>query len=93
MKDKKDAIANSLKEIFKTFPDMCRIKSENGEAKFDLNYRISEKVAEKIGERFYFGTDLRYSNEKEFQKTYKEILKIKRALMKIKEENLKKGGE
>jgi hypothetical protein len=76
-------ISNLIKSIYYQYLNIIKIKSDLEQIKFELDYHVSEKVAEKLNRMYYFGTEIKFENEKEFRKTYKELLNIKKALKDI----------
>ena len=66
------------------FPGEVKIKSNGKEKKLEVDYGVSNKVAEKLNRDYYFGTELKYEIQKEYLHTFKELLKVKRALKLIK---------
>ncbi|TCI99994.1 hypothetical protein [Cytobacillus praedii] len=79
----KDVLSNLVKNIYYQFPNKIKISSDLQKVKFDLNYSDSMKIANKLGWTYYFGTEIKYSTPEEFFRTFKELLKIKRALKEI----------
>jgi hypothetical protein len=80
----KKIIANTIKGIMIEHPGVVKLSSSSNVKQLDVTYSIAEKLAEKLNRSYYFGTDLHYDNQEEFQKTFKELLQVKRALKEIK---------
>ncbi|MFO1442928.1 hypothetical protein KDN24_06820 [Bacillus sp. Bva_UNVM-123] len=79
----RDVLTDLVKSIYYEFPNKIKISSDMEKVKFDLDYYTSEKVANKIGRTYYFGTEIKYNTPEEYFRTFKELLKVKRALKKI----------
>ncbi|KON87435.1 hypothetical protein AF332_11755 [Sporosarcina globispora] len=83
MSNYKMILSNLIKSFYYQFPNKIQIKSDQETIKFELDYYAAEKVAKKLNRVYYFGTEVRFNNEREFRETYKELLKVKRALKEI----------
>lgn len=76
-------LSNLIKSLYYQFPDKIKIKSDLEKIRFELDYHTAEKVAKKLNWLYYFGTEIRFSNEREFKETFRELLKVKKALKEI----------
>lgn len=78
-----EVLAGLIKSIYYKFPNKIKIKSDGETVSFDLDYHVSQKIASALGWEYYFGTTIRYDTKQEFEYTFKELLKVKRALKDI----------
>lgn len=79
----RDVLLNLVKSIYYQFPNKIKINSDLEKVKFDIDWTASQKIADKMGRTYYFGTEINYSTPEEFISTFKELLKVKRALKEI----------
>ncbi|KOS61489.1 hypothetical protein FJQ98_16385 [Lysinibacillus agricola] len=80
-------LKNTITAINYENPNIIKLKSDGNDKKFDLDWNTSQKISKLINRQYYFGTDIKLDTEKEFLQTFKELLKIKRALKIMKSEN------
>lgn len=73
-------LKNVIKSIYFENPNIIKLDSDIDSKKFDLDYNVSEKISKIINRQYYFGTDIKIDSEKDYLQTFKELLKIKRAL-------------
>ena len=83
MNNYQEVLAGIVKSIYYKFPRKIRIKSNGETVSFELDYNTSQKIASVLGRSYYFGTTIRYDTKKEFEYTFKELLKVKRALQEV----------
>jgi hypothetical protein len=79
----KRILSDLIKQIYYQFPNKIKIESNKEKVKFELDYSAAKKVSDKLGWMYYFGTEIKYDNQREFLKTFKELLKVKRALKEV----------
>ncbi|PHA03027.1 hypothetical protein COE51_01405 [Bacillus pseudomycoides] len=80
----KENIKYLIKTIIWKHPKVVRLESNGENKEFKLDYDASKKVAKLINREYYFGTELRYRSQQEYLKTFKELLRVKRALKQLK---------
>ncbi|MCM3109923.1 hypothetical protein [Lederbergia lenta] len=83
MSQYKKVIAGIINSIHYQFPGIVEIQSDKEKVVFKLYYHTAEKVAKYNGWLYYFGTEIKYGDQQEFHRTFKELLKVKRALIEI----------
>lgn len=79
----KENIRFLIKEIIRENIGKIKLNSDKNGKRFELDYHVSLKVANKLQRNYYFGTDLEMDSEKQYLSTFKELLKVKRALKEI----------
>lgn|GEM_PF-6133124 len=73
-------LKNTIMAICYENPNIIKLDSNEKNKKFDLDYYTSKKISNLINRQYYFGTDIKLDTKEEFLQTFKELLKIKRAL-------------
>ena len=83
MSNYQSVLNNLIKEIYYKHKKIIKISNDTEKIQFNLDYFVAEKVAKFNNWMYYFGTEIKYSNKEEYLNTYKELLKVKRALREI----------
>ena len=76
----KYVLTNLIKEIYYKHKKVIEITNDTEKKQFKLDWHAAQKVAKANGWMYYFGTEIKYNNMEDYLNTYKELLKVKRAL-------------
>lgn len=80
---KSEVIKNLIKNIYYLNPNIVQLRNDGKKKEFKLDYHVSVKVASKLNRSYYFGTELKFETLHEYLETFKDLLKVKRALKEL----------